>query len=141
MRVFRRTGAHRPKLRRHGSAAPHRCIIPAGCCKRLRGREQMGVDRFGNSHAPNLSYRRGEILRSTENDFQKLQRAWSLIRKRGPGSTYVLTGLEHSLPLAAEELEFADDEIAPALSFERLKSWRSTTSAALPKPMMSPSSI
>src|SRR5580704_17744381 len=53
--------------------------------------------------------------------FQKLQRAWSLIRERGPGGTYVLTGLEHSLPLAAEELEFADDEIAPALSFERLK--------------------
>ena len=64
----------------------------------------MGVDRFGNSHAPNLSYARGEILRSTENDFQKLQRAWSLIRERGPGSTYVLTGLEHSLPLAADEL-------------------------------------
>ena len=81
----------------------------------------MGIDRFGNPHAPNLSYARGEILRSTEDDFQKLQRAWSLIRQRGPGSTYVFTGLEHSLPLAAEELEFADDEIAPALSFERLK--------------------
>ena len=81
----------------------------------------MGIDRFGNPHAPNLSYARGEILRSTEDDFQKLQRAWSLIRERGPSSTYVLTGLEHSLPLAAEELEFADDEIAPALSFERLK--------------------
>ena len=81
----------------------------------------MGIDRFGNSHAPNLSYARGEILRSTEDDFRKLQRAWSLIRERGPGSTYVFTGLEHSLPLAAEELEFADDEIAPALSFERLK--------------------
>ena len=81
----------------------------------------MGIDRFGNPHASNLSYARGEILRSTEDDFQKLQRAWSLIRERGPGSTYVLTGLEHSLPLAAEELEFADDEIAPALSFERLK--------------------
>ena len=81
----------------------------------------MSLDRFGNSHAPNLSYARGEILRSTEDDFRKLQRAWSLIRERGPGSTYVFTGLEHSLPLAAEELEFADDEIAPALSFERLK--------------------
>src|SRR5258708_15320210 len=81
----------------------------------------MGIDRFGNPHASNLSYARGEILRSTAADFQKLQRAWSLIRERGPGSTYVLTGLEHSLPLAAEELEFADDEIAPALSFERLK--------------------
>ena len=81
----------------------------------------MNVDRFGNVHTPNLYYARGEILRSTEDDFQKLQRAWSLIRERGPGSTYVFTGLEHSLPLAAEELEFADDEIAPALSFERLK--------------------
>src|SRR5580692_8470917 len=92
-----------------------------GCCKRLRGRERMGIDRFGNPHASNLSYARGKILRSTEDDFEKLQRAWSLIRERGPGNTYVLTGLEHSLPLAAEELEFADDEIAPALSFERLK--------------------
>jgi L-seryl-tRNA(Ser) seleniumtransferase len=81
----------------------------------------MGIDRFGNPYAPNLSYARGEILRSTEDDFQKLQWAWSLIRERGPCSTYVFTGLEHSLPLAAEELEFADDEIAPALSFERLK--------------------
>jgi L-seryl-tRNA(Ser) seleniumtransferase len=81
----------------------------------------MGIDRFGNPHAPNLSYARGAILRSTEDDFQKLQTAWALIRERGPGSAYVFTGLEHSLPLAAEELEFADDEIAPALSFERLK--------------------
>jgi len=24
----------------------------------------MGIDRFGNSHAPNLSYTRGDILRS-----------------------------------------------------------------------------
>ena len=44
----------------------------------------MSVDRFGNVHAPNLSYARGEILRSTEDDFRKLQRAWSLIRERGP---------------------------------------------------------
>jgi hypothetical protein len=81
----------------------------------------MGIDRFGNLHAPNLSYARGEILSSTEDDFQKLQRAWSLIRERGPDKIYVFTGLEHSLPLPAEELEFADDEIAPALSFARLK--------------------
>jgi L-seryl-tRNA(Ser) seleniumtransferase len=81
----------------------------------------MKVDRFGNPHAPNLSYARGGILSSTEDDFRKLQVAWSLIRERGPGNTYVFTGLEHSLPLVADELEFADDEIAPALSFERLK--------------------
>lgn len=81
----------------------------------------MAVDRFGNSHAPDLSYARGEILGSTEDDFAKLQRAWSLIGERGPDSIHVFTGLEHSLPLAAEELSFADDEIAPALCFERLK--------------------
>src|SRR3984893_12923057 len=81
----------------------------------------MCVDRFGNTHAPNLSYARGEVLRSTEDDFRKLQRAWSLIRERGLDKIYVFTGLEHSLPLAAEERALADDEIAPALSFERLR--------------------
>jgi seryl-tRNA(Sec) selenium transferase len=81
----------------------------------------MNVDRFGNPHAPNLSYAHGAILSSTEDDFQKLQRAWSLIRERGPDKIYVFTGLEHSLPLAAEELALADDEIAPALCFGRLK--------------------
>jgi hypothetical protein len=60
-------------------------------------------------------------MSSTEDDFQKLQVAWSLIRERGPSSTYILTGLEHSLPLAIDELPFADDELAPALCFERLK--------------------
>jgi hypothetical protein len=74
----------------------------------------MRTDRFGNRHAPNLSYARGNILRSTEGDFQKLQVAWSLIRRRGPDRIYVFTGLEHGLPLAAEELQFADDELAPA---------------------------
>jgi len=81
----------------------------------------MGVDRFGNPNAPNLSYARGEVLRTTEDDFRKLQQARSLIRERGPQTVFVFTGLDHSLPLAAEELAFADDEIAPALCFEPLK--------------------
>src|SRR5215472_16286258 len=81
----------------------------------------MGVDRFSNSHAPNLPYAHGEILGSAEDDFEKLQRAWSLIRGLGADKIYVFTGLENSLPLAAEELTFADDEIAPALCFERLR--------------------
>jgi L-seryl-tRNA(Ser) seleniumtransferase len=81
----------------------------------------MKFDRFGNTHAPNLSYARGNILTSTEDDFQKLQLAWSLIREKGPRNVFVLTGLDHKMPLAAEELEFADDEIGPALSFGRLK--------------------
>ena len=81
----------------------------------------MTVDRFGNPPAPNLSYARGKILTSTEDDFTKLQLAWSLIREKGPRNVFVLTGLDHKMPLAAEDLEFADDELGPALSFERLK--------------------
>ena len=33
----------------------------------------MNVDRFGNVHTPNLSYARGNILLSTEDDFRKLK--------------------------------------------------------------------
>ena len=81
----------------------------------------MAVDRFGNLHAANLPYARGKILASTEDDFAKLEVAWSLIRRKGPRSIYIFTGLEHSLSLTGEELEFADDEIGPALYLERLK--------------------
>ncbi|HEX2151435.1 MAG TPA: hypothetical protein VHG31_05480 [Stellaceae bacterium] len=81
----------------------------------------MSVDRFGNPHAPNLSYARGKILAGTEDDFEKLQLAWRLVRERGPKNIFIFTGLEHAMPLAADDLEFADDEIGPALSFDRLK--------------------
>jgi len=81
----------------------------------------MATDRFGNPHAPNLPYARGRILATTEDDFRKLQRAWALIRERGPDAVFIFTGLEHALPMTGEELPFADDEIAPALYFERLK--------------------
>ncbi|HEV8032836.1 MAG TPA: hypothetical protein VGP42_17625 [Stellaceae bacterium] len=81
----------------------------------------MGVDRFGNQFAPNLSYARGKILPSTAHDFQKLEHAWAIIRKRGPEHVFIFTGLEHSLPMEPEDLRFADDEIGPALHFERLK--------------------
>jgi L-seryl-tRNA(Ser) seleniumtransferase len=82
----------------------------------------MTFDRFGNPHAPNLPYARGRILATTEHDFRKLQRAWSIIRERGPENVFIFTGLEHSLPMTGDELRFADDEIAPALCFERLRS-------------------
>jgi L-seryl-tRNA(Ser) seleniumtransferase len=82
----------------------------------------MRADRFGNQHAPTLSYARGKILASTEDDFRKLQRAWAIVRERGPDAIFIFTGLEHSLPMQAEDLRYADDEIAPALHFERLKS-------------------
>src|ERR1051325_3886821 len=81
----------------------------------------MTCARFGTPHAPNLSYARGRILTSTEDDFEKLQIAWALIRERGPRHIHIFTGLEHSMPLGALDLEFADDEIGPALSVERLK--------------------
>ena len=81
----------------------------------------MPTDRFGNPHAPNLPYARGQILATTEDDFRKLQRAWAVIRERGPESVFIFTGLEHSLPMTGEELRFADDELAPALYFERLR--------------------
>src|SRR6516162_7574996 len=85
------------------------------------GRPGMATDRFGNPHAPNLPYARGRILATTEDDFRKLQRGWSLIRERGPDAVFIFTGLEHSLPMTGDELPFADDEIAPALYFDRLR--------------------
>ena len=82
----------------------------------------MATDRFGNPLAPNLPYARGRILARTEDDFRKLQRAWALIRERGPDAVFIFTGLDHGLPMSGEELRFADDEIAPALYFEPLRS-------------------
>ena len=81
----------------------------------------MRTDRFGNAHAPTLSYARGQLVSSTEDDFRKLQHAWALIREKGPESIFIFTGLEHSLPMKAEDLKWADDEIGPALHFDRLK--------------------
>jgi hypothetical protein len=51
-----------------------------------------------NPHTPNQSSAAGEILTRTGVDFQKLQRAWALIRGRGPDGTHVFTGLDLSLP-------------------------------------------
>jgi L-seryl-tRNA(Ser) seleniumtransferase len=84
----------------------------------------MDQDRFGNQFAPTLSYARGKILTSTEDDFRKLQRAWRIIartfREQGPDSIFIFSGLEHGLPMKPEDLQFADDELAPALYFDRL---------------------
>jgi L-seryl-tRNA(Ser) seleniumtransferase len=82
---------------------------------------QMASDRFGNPHAPNLPYARGRILADSADDFRKLAVAWSLIRRHGAQAVHIFTGLEHALPMTAAELAYADDEIAPALCFERLK--------------------
>jgi L-seryl-tRNA(Ser) seleniumtransferase len=83
------------------------------------------MDRFGNHFAPGLPYARGQILASTEDDVRKLRRAGRVIqrriRDRGPGSVYNFTGLERGLALDAEDLAFADDEIAPALYLDRFR--------------------
>jgi L-seryl-tRNA(Ser) seleniumtransferase len=81
----------------------------------------MSTDRFGNPHAPALAYARGRILATTADDFRKLRRAWSLIRAHGPESIFVFTGLEHGLAMTAEEIRWADDELAPAIYADRLK--------------------
>jgi L-seryl-tRNA(Ser) seleniumtransferase len=81
----------------------------------------MDRDRFGNQFAPALSYARGRLLAGTEDDFRKLRRAWSIIRRHGPEAIFLFTGLEHGLAMTADELRFADDELAPAIYLDRLK--------------------
>jgi L-seryl-tRNA(Ser) seleniumtransferase len=81
----------------------------------------MSTDRFGNRFAPTLAYARGAILGSTEDDYRKLRHAWALIRRHGAESVFIFTGLEHGLAMTAEEIRFADDEIAPALYADPLK--------------------
>jgi L-seryl-tRNA(Ser) seleniumtransferase len=81
----------------------------------------MECDRFGNVFAPGLPYARGAIIRSTEDDFRKLQRAQGVIARRGAERVFNFTGLERSLPLAAGELAMADDELAPALYGARFR--------------------
>jgi L-seryl-tRNA(Ser) seleniumtransferase len=85
----------------------------------------LGIDRFGNAHEPGLPYARGKILRSTEDDFRKLEHGWHFIeeirRTRGADALYNFSGLERGLPLKADELPIVDDEIAPALFFDRFR--------------------
>lgn len=85
----------------------------------------MSTDRFGNAYAAGLPYARGGILTNTEDDFCKLQEAWRHIAARvqaqGPEGIFNFSGLEHGLPLQAEELPIANDFIAPALYFEQFK--------------------
>ncbi len=85
----------------------------------------MSTDRFGNAYAPGLPYARGGILRSTEDDFRKLQQAWRHIAARlqahGPDAIVNFSGLEHGLPLRADELPLANDFVAPALYFDQFK--------------------
>ncbi|MGH7706352.1 MAG: hypothetical protein ACREM6_00235 [Vulcanimicrobiaceae bacterium] len=82
---------------------------------------QHNVDGFGNAFAPNLTYARGSVLASTEDDFRKLRHAWRIVRERGVGNVYNFTGLDHGLPLEPAEIALSDDEIAPAIYYDRLE--------------------
>src|SRR2546423_13348374 len=72
-----------------------------------------------------LPYARGSIIRATEDDYVKLQRAPRVIERRiaagGPEAIFNFSGLERGLPLEASELALADDEVAPALVGERVR--------------------
>src|SRR5215510_9315940 len=85
----------------------------------------MDTDRFGNELAAGLPYARGSIVRSTEDDFIKLERARRVIERRiathGLESIFNFSGLERGLPLEASEIALADDEVTPALAGERLR--------------------
>lgn len=85
----------------------------------------MSQDRFGNAYAPGVPYARGDILSSTEDDFRKMQQAWqhieARVREQGPEAIYNFSGLEHGLPLVADELPIANDFVAPALYFHPFK--------------------
>jgi L-seryl-tRNA(Ser) seleniumtransferase len=86
----------------------------------------IATDRFGNRLAVELPYARGEIIGSTKDDIRKLRHAWTLIeqrvRSRGSESVFDFSGLDRVLSMTAEELAFADDEIASALYLDRIKS-------------------
>jgi L-seryl-tRNA(Ser) seleniumtransferase len=72
-----------------------------------------------------LTYERGSILASTEDDYTKVQNAWRIIREtmlqNGTDAVFNFSGLERGFHVAAEDLPFCDDEIAPALFVDRLR--------------------
>ncbi len=81
-------------------------------------------DRFGNPHAPDVPYARGDFIGSTADDLRKLGHAWSMIRSRidaeSPGAVFNFSGLERRFEMPPGETTPLDDEIAPALLNDRL---------------------
>lgn len=76
-------------------------------------------DRFDNEFAPGLPYARGGLVRTTDDDYRKLQQARRVIRERvrsqGSASIFNMSGLRRSLPSADVPQDLLDDEVAPAL--------------------------
>jgi L-seryl-tRNA(Ser) seleniumtransferase len=72
-----------------------------------------------------LPYVRGSILRSTQDDYRKLLKAWRIIRERlaaGDRRVYNLSGLERRLPIDPALIAELDDDLAGALFWEEFKS-------------------
>ncbi|MBC8339768.1 MAG: PLP-dependent transferase [Rhodospirillales bacterium] len=91
--------------------------------------QSIQKDRFGNAFAPGLPYAHGRVIRDSRDDHTKLHHAWRHIERRtrdlGPDAVYNLSGLERGYELpenAAGPMTVMDDELAPALLWDRLKS-------------------
>ena len=83
-------------------------------------------DRFGNPFAAGVPYARGDFIGGTADNLRKLGHAWSMIRKRigdgSAGEVFNFSGLERRFEMPANETTPLDDELAPALLNDRLRS-------------------
>lgn len=87
--------------------------------------QETKKDRLGNPLAEALPYARGKILSDTQDDLRKLSKAWRLIRERieeqGLRSVFNFSGLERKIVLPSGSEDPLDDEISPALFFDKLR--------------------
>jgi L-seryl-tRNA(Ser) seleniumtransferase len=75
----------------------------------------------GTSAVGALPYKRGELLRSTDDDVRKLRAAWRIVERRHrDGSLFDFSGLERSLDVGDVPPASLHDDLAPALVGERL---------------------
>ena len=70
-----------------------------------------------------LPYERGQVVRDTRDDHAKLRVAWGVVRERLESGLPVvnLTGLERSFAVSEHDCDLLDDELAPAMLGERLR--------------------
>lgn len=93
-------------------------------------RKDLKLDRTRNANQSeceppvDLPYARGRLLRNTADDITKLQAAWSVIATRiesgGRQRLYNFSGLDRAIHLRPDDLDYLDDEIAPALYGQKM---------------------